>query len=215
MVEEWEARCPSPESQTGSPSAVSWHLRCLQQRRVGKRSPLFACLLLAGDSCLPPLPVSWLALLHLLRWATPSWTQVMISGEGGAGCGWLGCSGCPGQGSVPRKAELWAGDAPGDVSRGLGGERVALATLVASWREPPSTPLVFSGLRGPGVAKGLFMVTIMRAGPCGSVLYRLSHMATPRVRSWYPRLQLREPGSHEVRAVPSPGPRRLSEMELG
>ena len=40
-------------------------------------------------------------------------------GGRGAGRGWLDCSGCPGQGFVPRKAELWVDEAPGDVRRGL------------------------------------------------------------------------------------------------
>uniref|UniRef100_A0AAA9S351 RAB35, member RAS onco family n=1 Tax=Bos taurus TaxID=9913 RepID=A0AAA9S351_BOVIN len=46
----------------------SRHLWLSSTKEAGQHSALFSCPLLAGDSCLPPLPVSWLALLHLLRY---------------------------------------------------------------------------------------------------------------------------------------------------
>lgn len=53
MVEEWEARCPNPESQTGPPPAVSRHLR-LSSTKEGWEAQPAVCVSVAGRGQLSP-----------------------------------------------------------------------------------------------------------------------------------------------------------------
>lgn len=209
MVEEREARRPSPESQTGPPSTVSRHLRLSSQSAVrmsvagrgqlSPSSPRFpACSLAPAQVGDPQLDAGddrrgrrgrvWMARLFRLP-------RTGLCPQEGTAVG-----GRSARGHEP--GSWWRA---GGSCR-LGGQPEG-ATLNALGFLPPAC-----GARG--VAEGLLMVLILRAGPCGNVCHRLSHAATTRVTSWAPILQLREPGRHEVHAVTFPGPHRLSEMEL-